>query len=62
MMLGQRESHLEKDENESKSHTEINSKWIRDPNVKHETKDVWITGELFYNLEVRKASQNPTVT
>lgn len=32
---------------------EINSKWIGDPNVEHETK----TSKLLYNLEVRKASQ-----
>ena len=40
MGLGQMETHLEKDESESKSHIEINSKWIRDPNVKHETKEI----------------------
>lgn len=40
MLLGQRESHLEKDESESKLHTEINSKWIKEPSVKQETEEV----------------------
>lgn len=66
MLMGQLDSHLEKDKIRLISHNsqKNNSKWIRDPNVKNKTMKVSeeSKGEFFLKLCVRNSFLTVTQT